>query len=373
MKKNSTPILLFGFTLICSTSSGQEASPMVLDGDQVRLEIQTAGSAITHFAFKKNPFNPFTWTLEPKDMPKNNAKGPVFRGHFLCMGRWGAPSEAEQNMGIPHNGEVNTLNWKVTKAPVLEGNNIVAESECLEEKDQMKISRKIVLPKGGQSFLMEETAENLLSNDRMYNFVQHPTIGAPFLNPSTVIDCNASLGFDQRAEINNLEKSAFPFPNGMLVDGYADLRKVNDDRGYVTSHIFDDSTKIGWVTATNPEKKLVLGYVFLTKEYPWLNLWHWKKDMKPFAHGLEFGTTGLGRPYKLLADNCIGFFGRKSYEWLEAGGKATKKYICFIAGTPENFEGVGKIEFKKGQIILIEKKEKNPQKLEVKIPDGLIP
>jgi hypothetical protein len=349
----------------------QNSPPLLFEGTKIKLEIQTEGSAITHFSLKKNPVNPFTWTVDKSQMPKPNQDGPVFRGHFLSMGRWGAASEAEQKAGIPHNGEVNTLTWKVT-APVHEENlNLVAESECLEVKDQMKVSRKITVPKTGTSFLMSETVENLAFTDRIYNFTQHPTIGEPFLDPSTLIDCNASLGFDQRTDFHTLEKSAFTFPEGHLTDGYADLRTVNEDRGYVTTHIFPDTCQIGWVTATSPSHKLLLGYIFRTKEYPWLNLWHWKKDRKPHAHGLEFGTTGLGQPYKLLVDNCVTFFGRKSYDWIETGERVTKKYICFLIELPDHFEGVGSLQYKAGKVIVAERRKEKPRTIEFHAAEGL--
>jgi hypothetical protein len=354
-----------------SISNAQDGKPLIFSGSKAKLEIQTAGSAITHFSLNKHNINPFTWTLLPDQMPKPNTGGPVFRGHFLCMGRWGAASEAEQRAGIPHNGEINTLNWKTLKSPTIVGDRIVAESECQEIKEQMKVSRKIELQKDGQSFLMTETATNTANLDRVYNFTQHPTIGAPFLSPSTLIDCNATLGFDQRADYTNLEKSEFTFPEGHLTDGFADLRKVNDDRGYVSTHIFNDTTKIGWVTATNPDQKLVLGYIFLTKEYPWLNLWHWKKDRAPFAHGLEFGTTGLGQPYKTLIDNCVTFHGRKSYEWIETGQSITKKYVCFLTEVPESFAGVSNIKFVGEKAYLIERKAEKPRKVELNLIQGL--
>jgi len=372
MKVNFT-ILLISLTQIIAVSKAfaQDGKPMLFEGSKAKLEVQTAGSAITHFSLKKLNINPFTWTLLPDQMPKPNLGTPVFRGHFLCMGRWGAASEAEQKAGIPHNGEINTLNWKVTKSPKVEADVIVAEAECLEIKEQMKVSRRIELQKDGQSFLMTETATNTANLDRVYNFTQHPTIGAPFLSPSTLIDCNATLGFDQRADFTNLEKSEFTFPEGQLTDGYADLRKVNDDRGYVSTHIFNDTSKIGWVTATNPDQKLVLGYIFLTKEYPWLNLWHWKKDRAPYAHGLEFGTTGLGQPYKTLIDNCVTFHGRKSYEWIETGQSITKKYICFLIEVPENFAGVGNIIFADKKAFLLERKADKPRRVELNLIQGL--
>jgi len=372
MKFNLNSLSLFSLTCICPLlCNSQDGKALVFEGSKAKLEIQTAGSAITYFSLKKNNINPFTWSLLPDQMPKPNMGTPVFRGHFLCMGRWGAASDAEQKAGIPHNGEINTLNWTVQKPPIVEGETIVAEAECLEIKEQMKVSRKIELQKDGQSFLMTETATNLANLDRVYNFTQHPTIGAPFLSASTVIDCNAGLGFDQRADFSSLEKTAFIFPEGHLVDGYADLRQVNDERGYVTTHIFDDTAKIGWVTATNPEQKLVLGYIFLTKQYPWLNLWHWKKDRAPFAHGLEFGTTGLGQPYKTLIDNCVTFHGRKSYEWIETGQSITKKYICFLVEVPENFLGVGKIILGAKGAQIIERKTDKPRKVEINLIQGL--
>jgi hypothetical protein len=350
---------------------GQNGSTLIFEGQKARLEIQTEGSAITHFSLKKNAINPLSWKLEPKDMPRPNQNAPVFRGHFLCMGRWGAASEAEQRAGVPHNGEVNTLNWTIIQPVQSKNETLMAKVECFGPKDQLKVTREVSMPISGTSFLMSETVENTASIDRIYNFTQHPTIGPPFLGPQTLIDCNAGLGFDQRADFHALEKNAFPFPEGHLTDGFADLRKVNEDRGYVTSHIFPDTTEIGWVSATNPELRLIIGYIFKTKEYPWLNLWHWKKDRKPHAHGLEFGTTGLGQPYKLLVDNCISFFGRKSYEWIDAGQKINKKYICFIAEAPENFEGVGKLKYTEGKVFLVENRSEKPRKIELSVVGGL--
>jgi hypothetical protein len=359
-------LILTGQLVFC-----QNKSTLVFEGEKAKLEIQTEGSAITHFSLKKNKINPFTWALEPGQMPKPNLGAPVFRGHFLCIGRWGAASEAEQKAGLPHNGEVNTLTWKIIKPVQPENKNLVAETECLEIKDQLKVSRFISMPKNGTSFLMTETVENKAGFDRIYNFTQHPTIGEPFLAPTTLIDCNAGLGFDQRTDFNLLEKTAFTFPEGQLKDGYADLRTVNEERGYVTTHIFPDTCQIGWVTACNPEQKLLLGYIFRTKEYPWLNLWHWKKDKKPYAHGLEFGTTGLGQPYKLLVDNCVSFFGRKSFSWIETGETITKKYICFLAELPDHFEGVGSIKYENGKAHIIERRKEKPRKIQVEISEGL--
>jgi hypothetical protein len=54
---------------------------------------------------------------------------------------------------------------------------------------------------------------------------------------------------------------------------------------------------MGWVTTTTASKELLLGYLFSTTDYPWLNLWRHVQAGHPFARGLEFGTTGLHQPF----------------------------------------------------------------------------
>jgi hypothetical protein len=120
--------------------------------------------------------------------------------------------------------------------------------------------------------------------------------------------------------------------------------------GYVTTHIFDDD--IGWITAINPEEHLVMGYIWKTTEYPWLNVWHQARDGKPFVQGLEFGTTGLGKPYQLLLENNVTFFGRNSFEYIDAGQTAEKSWICFMAIVPEGLGEVIKLSLNSNSIIL---------------------
>lgn len=219
--------------------------------------------------------------------------------------------------------------------------------------------REFYVKPGSPVIYVTETIDNLKFNDRLFNWVQHPTIGAPFLTENTIIDCNAGLGFDQRQAPELISKTAFKWPHGKLVDGHANLRLVTDPRSYVTTHIFDDTVKIGWVTATSPEHRLLIGYVFKTEEYPWLNLWHQVKDGKPFAHGLEFGTTGLGKPYPELLARCVDFLGHSSYIILPAKSSIKKSYLMFLHQVDEAFSAVRHIQLKNDSIYLtVETKNK---------------
>jgi hypothetical protein len=237
--------------------------------------------------------------------------------------------------------------------------------------DQYKVNRNILFPTSGTWFLMDETFENLLSTSRVSNVVQHVTIGPPFLTNTTLIDCNAGIGFDQRTEIQELEKHSFTFPDGKLPDGPADLRKTNDDRGYCTTHLVPETETYGWVTATNAEQSLLIGYLWKQEEYPWLNLWHHKENGQPVAHGLEFGTTGMGKPYQVLLENDVNFFGKKSWFFMDAKAIVKKKYIGFITKIPANFKGVKSLKYAAGGITLTEQGEK-PRSVFVTMPEDLL-
>lgn len=353
MKQIVLAALFSGLTIL--TVQAQNSAPLEFKGKKASLTVNTYGSAIADFHFNNKPVNPLSWKLQPSDMPKAMQKGPVFQGHFLCVGRWGSPSEAEKLAGIPHNGEVNTETWKVVQPVTKVGNFVKAETKCTLPLERMEITRNIEMSDTGSFFVVREQIKNTNSLGRVYNYVQHATMGAPFLAKTSLIDCNAGLGFDQASEYNQLEKESFTWPNANLkTGGAANLRLTTDDRGYCTTHIFPDTVKLGWVTASSPESGVLIGYLFKTKEYPFINLWHYSKDGKPFAHGLEFGTTGLGQPYKLLTEKLVSFYGHPSFEYIEANETLEKSFVCFLAPIPSDFKGVEKVEVLNGVVSLEE-------------------
>ncbi len=359
------------FLLTILAAQAQDGKPLVLENKEVKLVIQTQGSGITDFVLRDKPVNPLAWKLRPEQMPRNNQSGPPFAGHFLCVGRWGSPSEGEIAAGIPHNSEANTLTWNWLEKPKSDKQKTTASWNISMPLDQYSVTRKVHFPAVGSWFLMDETFENQLSTARVTNVVQHATLGFPFLSNSTLIDCNAGIGFDQRTDFSELEKYSFTFPEGILPDGRADLRKTNDERGYCTTHLIPDSAEYGWVTATNPESGIVFGYVWKQNEYPWLNLWHHKENGKPVAHGLEFGTTGLGKPYQTLLENDVSFFGKKSWFFMDAKATVKKSYIGFLTKVPANFKGVKVLKYGVGGLMLTEQGEK-PRTILVTLPENLL-
>lgn len=59
------------------------------------------------------------------------------------------------------------------------------------------IYRTISIAENDAVYAVKEVVQNINPLGRVFNMVQHPTLAAPFLDETTVVHCNASLGFDQ--------------------------------------------------------------------------------------------------------------------------------------------------------------------------------
>ncbi|MBC8032842.1 MAG: hypothetical protein H7Y03_01760 [Chitinophagaceae bacterium] len=346
---NSLHLALLLFSLGLMKPGRMNGQQKELTNKMVSLKINIAGGAYTHFGFIKDSINPLSWKLSQKDMPVNNRNGAPFQGHFLCLGRWGSPSEGEIKKGVPHNGEPSRDKWLIHSS-----SNLNVKMSCIAPLDGLHISRNVVLDKTAPLWKVEESVTNTSSLGRIYNIVQHATLGPPFLNTNTIVNSNAADGFLQEYCYPDPDVLSYKWPNAWkdTTRTPLDLQSSSGDLNYVSTHVFPDSCKYGWITATSPSKQLLIGYVWRTSEYPWLNIWHHSKDGVPLAKGLEFGTTGIGKPYSDLLQRETFFRGHQSYEYIDAAEVKRKSFFCFLVKVPEQFKGVEKIEVKGSSIVL---------------------
>ena len=144
--------------------------------------------------------------------------------------------------------------------------------------------------------LVEEDITNTNPLGRVWNVVQHPTLGPPFLDWDTVVDSNATTGFAQaprvapgednvQLPVSAAERQYFTFPETTNQAGTAtQLRTMEgaqeDD---VASYIIPDGVSHGWCTATSAKDGLIFGYVWPTEDYPWLSLYRSVVDGKVAA------------------------------------------------------------------------------------------
>jgi hypothetical protein len=310
-----------------------------LRNENLQLTIDLYGGAFTSLTLNESQINPFTWQLIKSQMPENNKDGAVFQGHFLCLGRWGKPSAGEIVSGIPHNGEPANSLWQLQKN---EQGQLQMKSDAPLEG--LSVVRKIDIHTVSPILFVEESVTNNLNIGRIYNIVQHPTLGPPLLDTSLVVNTNAGPGFLQKHALPNPSAFSYNWPLAALdsLNTPLDLRQTVNSN-YVTTHVFEDSIDVAWVTAFSPTFQLILGYCWRTNDYPWLNIWNHFENGKPMAKGLEFGTTGIGADYETLLAQDTRFKGYNSFEFIDAGATVKKSYYLFMLKAPINTKNIEEI------------------------------
>jgi hypothetical protein len=133
-----------------------------------------------------------------------------------------------------------------------------------------------------------------------------------------------------------------------------DLRRLTDNPNpNVVSYKVTD--RYGWTTAVAPEQGRLIGYAWPAADYPWFNAWRHVEKGKPALRGLEFGTTGLHQPFPVLVKKGR-IFDLPLYTYLDAGERVTRTYAMFLLRTPGGFEGVERVSYEGGELVVRERK-----------------
>ena len=351
---------LFGILISCIVmshlSSGDESRPIVkMESGKAELVIDLGGGSISEYRLKSHDLNPLQWdSLSFSPTPDEDPPmHPRSMGHFLCLDRWGSVSDAEKALGMHQHGEAAQVWWAVSHEMKSATGKLNARVKAQLPMAGINVERSVHMHQESAVVVVEEFVTNENSIGRIYNIVQHPTIGPPFLSESTIVDSNASRGFMQERPMPNPEDPEVQWPKALQLDGTeVDLRFLGGDHTpAVASFIIED--EYAWVTATSPETGLLLGYIWKTSDYPWLNIWRHVRDGKPFARGLEFGTSGLHKPgHDLVAKGRI--FDEALYRYIDADETQSFKYAMFLCEVPEDFGGVKSVRYADSQIIVTE-------------------
>lgn len=313
---------------------------LALESPAARVILDLAGGGIVDFRLTSDGVNPLAW---------DSGAGPGARprGHFLCLDRWGQPSDAEGKNGMPFHGEATAVRWKAKPHGGASG-----EMQARLPMAGLTVRREASLSGDAAVVTVRETVTNVGKLGRLYNMVQHPTIAPPFLDDATIVDSNPTGGFAQGQPVP--DAPAFVWPDAKDEKGRTvDIRRlVGDDSPGVASYVID--APYGWITAASPRHGLLIGYFWKTSDYGWLNAWRNAADGRPAARGLEFGTTGLHQPFPVLVKQGK-VFGHTIYEHLDAGESVTRSYAAFLLRIPSDYAGVASVERKDGALILHER------------------
>jgi hypothetical protein len=304
------------------------------------LRIELAGGVLSDFHLAGDAVNPLRGM-----------------GHFLCLDRWGPPSEAEAKNGMPFHGEASKAEWRVTRQPTRRDGGIEAEMSSELSLAGLSVKRTIRLSDTSALAVVREEVTNRNKLGRIYNMVQHPTIGPPFLDAETRVDAGAERGFMQSSPLPNPERPEVRWPDALHQGKRVDLRRLTDspDPNVVS---YEATGPQGWTTATAPKQQRLIGYVWQSAEYPWFNAWRHVENGKPALRGLEFGTTGLHQPFPVLVAKGR-IFDLPLYTHLDAGESKTRSYAVFLARTPAGFEGVKSVTRENGRLVIQERTDAN--------------
>ena len=132
-----------------------------------------------------------------------------------------------------------------------------------------------------------------------------------------------------------------------------DLRQTPENPHYLdhAATLLDPARTWEWVTAINPKKRLILGYLFKREEYPWLQYWGNYPPTGKMARGMEFGTQPFDVPRReAIATGAM--FDTPVYRWLPAKAKITTRFLLFYARMPDGFDKVDDVRIENGQIVI---------------------
>ncbi len=320
----------------------------VLQNKLCSVEVDLFGGAITKFCVTGQEVNPLSFRLPAEQMPENNKAGAPYQGHFLCLGRWGRPSDGEIEAGVPDHGQICNVVWKAD-----DNDQTTLIMSAISPMEGISVTRNIELSRNSPLYMVTEEVRNTTTLGRLYNMVQHPTIGEPFLDHATIVSCNAEAGFDHSFEVER-ETYASGWPMGLCRDmSTINLSAPRKEYSSVFSYIIKKTDKIGWITAYSPTHNLLLGYLWKREDYPWIILWQEWFDGSIRYRGIEFGTTGINKPFKqIVSDGDWKVFGENTCEFIDAGEKLSRKYLSFLCEVKPGFQGVDEIYYSDHSVVV---------------------
>ena len=334
--------------------SGLAEPQLVLEGKAAQVTVEVNGGAITEFRLSGQDVNPLAvdWSEVATTLFGFDLTYP-WRGHFVCLDRFGFPTEQELVNGMPFHGEASQVKWEVLSQPAIEEGAVSAQMACKLPMTGLSLQRTMRLNEATAVLSVEEAITNNNSLGRVYNFVQHANIQAPFLDETVLLDCNATAGFMYQVPLPE-KIDIFPWPTFAIKGKAIDLRHqtANADSFGVFLAV-DDEADFGWVTACNPSQGLMLGYLWSPAEFPWLLVFRMPKNGQPEWLTFEPSTGYLGPNKDLVARGRV--LGRPLVSFIDAGETISTSYTAFLAEIPPDYKGVDAVEYADGEIVIRER------------------
>jgi hypothetical protein len=362
MRSVAVVFLLSGLLCAQQTTTFEERPAIVLSNGTLELTVFPLGATLANLVLVDDPsklsplWNPARHARELKAPPRF---GNSF-GHFVCVDGFGGVSAEEKAAGLSSHGEAFSAPFE-TASYKKDGNTTTLAMTAQLPLVQEKVTRTVQMVDGESVVYVRTHLESLTAFDRPISWAEHATIGAPFLEAgATAMDLPATRSKTRPYSSSGgqlphrlASDKEFTWPMAPLVNGeLVDLRTApaKPNSGDHTTTLLDSSLKHVWVTALNPGKKLIVGWVFKAADFPWLQNWEFYPANGALARGLEFSTQPFDVPRRdAVALN--GLFGAPTFRWLPAKSAIETTFAVFYGRVPDGFNKVAGLHVEDGKIV----------------------
>jgi len=375
--------ILFGLMLLTSihfplaAAFGEDGSPpkvtfeeqeaFLLSNGTLELTVLPRGSTFARVVLADDPeklsplWDPVRMAREAGEKPEPDSA----QGHFICVDGFGAVSPQEKAAGLPFHGEAHGSVFAVRVYGKNSGTTTLTLSAKLPITQEI-FTRTVEMVAGENVVYVESKLQSLLGFDRPAFWAEHATISPPFLEPAvTVVDMSAQRGKTRPYDDDNgglphrmPSGKDFTWPEAPGVNTPTVNLRETPREWHSLDHstcLMDASRQWVFVTMLNPQKRLLLGYLFKPQEYPWTQNWEDYPPNKQAAHGLEFSTQPFDVPRREVVE-LHSLFGAAVYRWLPALTTIESHFLMFYTHTPEGMRGVDDVKFENGKIIIQDRK-----------------
>lgn len=319
-----------------------------------------AGLVLADDAEKLSPYwNPVRMARElGRTAPADGALG-----HFVCVDGFGPVSSEERAAGLPGHGEAHLQTFAVRSRKQAGVAEVTLSAQLPLAMESF--ARTFRMVDGENVVYVESTLESLLGFDHPMQWAEHATVGSPFLEPgATVFDLSGTKsqnrpyteppnprGQTQRRLASGAD---FTWPAAPGKDGNTiDMRATPENPHYMdhTTTLLDPAREFVWTAALNLKKRLLLGYLFRRRDYPWLQTWGDYPPSGKLARGMEFSS----QPYDVPRREAVGMgtlFGEPTFQWLPAKATLHRRFLFFYTRVPEGFTETDDVRLENGGIVI---------------------
>lgn len=353
-----------------TTFKGRQA--VCLGGEELRCTVLLGGGHLVELYCLERKLSPLWIPPWPSKEPwQYNAKKHKKRygghqeskllmglmGHNFCSDFFGEPSEDEARAGVGVHGESPVLRWKVAHLKKSASSASVRLGVTLPLA-RLSVERTMTIRRNSPVLQASVRIKNLNRLDHPLTYNEHVTMGPPFVEKGvTVFDIPAKWGRTADGDVGGPNRVArdkefqWPFAPGTK-KRHVDLRIASAERrnsDFTTQQVAKGRT-FAYLTAVNPRKGLLMGYVWRRSACPWIGNWeeNFGRRIAPWngqalTRGLEFGNTPWPASKRAAID--LGrLHGEKTFGWVPAGGELRYKFAAFVVPVDGSWRGVDDVK-----------------------------